>query len=110
MIIWNDKMFVTEGARKNLSKIKKKLEKPDKLRFGAYLITLSSNGKDLFDIYNLQFFPAKHFKEEGYDANIVGVAESLEEASKLAGSIVLGFEKKYGEIDHQKILKYFNEV
>lgn len=110
MIIWNDKMFVTEGAREKLNKIKKKLEKPDKIRFGAYLITLSSNGKDLFDIYNLQFFPSKHFKYAGYDANIVGVAESMEEASKLVGNIVLAFEKKYGEISHEKILEYFNEV
>lgn len=110
MIIWNDKMLVTDEAQKNLKKIKKKIEKPDKIRFGAYLITLSSNGTDLFDIYNLQFFPVKHFMEEGYDANIVGVAEDKEAAEKLAGSICLTFNNKFGKVCREDIIKYFNEV
>ena len=110
MIIWNDKMLVTDEAKKNLKKIKNKIEKPDKLRFGAYLITLSSNGTDLFDIYNMQFFPVKHFKEKGYDADIIGVAESKEAAEKLAGSICLTFGNRFGKVSREDIIKYFKEV
>ena len=65
MIVWSKKLFTSDSINeKKLKKIKKKLLKPDKIRFGAHLITLNTNGSDLFDIYSIMFFPARHFKKD----------------------------------------------
>jgi len=87
LIKWSERLYFTTGIGKKLEKIRKKLEKPDKLRFGAYLITLNNNGSDLFDIYNILMFPAKHFKE-GEDVEIVGVAKNEQEAKELTGAVI----------------------
>jgi len=88
VIEWSEKLFLTDSVKKKVNKIKKKLEKPDKLRFGAYLITLNNNGTDLFDIYNILMFPAKHFKKETENVRIVGVAKNEDEAKELAGIMI----------------------
>ena len=88
MIEWSDKLFITDSVKKKVKKIRKKIEKPDKIRFGAYLITLNDNGTDLFDIYNILMFPARHFKKETADIRIVGIAKDDGEAKELAGKMI----------------------
>ncbi len=107
MIIWNDKMYVTDSVKKNLKKIKKKIEKPQKIKHGAYLVTLNNNGTDLFDIYNILFFPGKHFNKEGYDVNVIGVARNFDEATKLVGNIVEKVNKKYGGISAEYVKSFY---
>ena len=112
MIIWSSKLFVSDSIKskpKKLKKIIKKLEKPNKIRFGAYLIALNTNGSDLLDIYNIMFFPAKHFKKVGYDVKLVGVAGSQEEAQELAGGMIARFLKDGYELTPEGIRGYFNE-
>lgn len=99
MIIWNEKMYVTDSVRGDLKEIQKKIEKPEKLRFGAYLITLCDNGPDLLEIYDILLFPAKHYKKAGADIEIVGVALNSEEAKELAGKIVTHVYNKTGDFD-----------
>ena len=110
MIMWSSRLFVSDSIKeKKLNKIKKKLEKPDKLRFGAHLITLNTNGKDLFDIYNILFFPARHFKKEAYDVKIIGVAGKEEEAKALAGGVIAKLVKEGVELTPEGIKGYFKE-
>ncbi len=109
MITWSKKLFLTDSAKKKIKKIRKKLEKPDKLRFGAFLITLNTNGKDLLDIYNILMFPAKHFKKEGNDVKIVGVAKSSDEAQELAGGIIARLLKENISLTPDGLREYFAE-
>lgn len=109
MVEWSKRLFVSEKARKKLKKIKKKLEKPDKLRFGAYLITLNTGGSDLLDIYNILMFPARHFKKGEYDAKIVGVAKNEDDAKQLAGNIIESVLKEKNEITSVAVKEYFCE-
>ncbi|MBO4920907.1 MAG: hypothetical protein J5372_03210 [Lachnospiraceae bacterium] len=83
MIEWSEKLYLTDSVKKKVKKIRKKIEKPDKIRFGAYLVTLNDNGTDLFDIYNILMFPAKHFKKEDTNVKIVGIAKDEDEAKLL---------------------------
>lgn len=99
MIRWNKKMFVTDSVRGELKDIQKKIEKPEKLRFGAYLITLCDNGTDLLEIYDILRFPAKHFAKSESDVEIVGVAYNSDEAKELAGKIVAHVYNKTGGFD-----------
>ncbi|MBR4342638.1 MAG: hypothetical protein IKP88_08030 [Lachnospiraceae bacterium] len=110
MIEWSNKLYLSETMMekpRKLKKIRKKLEKPDKLRFGAYLITLNSNGKDLFDIYNILTFPATHFKKEEWNVKIIGVAQNSDEAQELAGSIVMKLMKENVSLDPAALKEYF---
>ena len=109
MIEWSKKLFLSDAAKKKIKKIRKKLEKPDKLRFGAFLITLSTNGTDLFDIYNILTFPAKHFKREENYVKIVGVAKSSEEAQELAGGIIARLLKENVELTPDGLKGYFRD-
>ena len=110
MIIWSTKLFLGDSIKeKKLKKIRKKIEKPDKIRFGAYLITLNTNGSDLLDIYNIMFFPAKHFKKKDYDVKIVGVAGGADEAQELAGGMIARFLKEGFPLTPDGIRGYFKE-
>ena len=109
MVEWSEKLFVSDKAKKKLKKIKKKLEKPDKIRFGAYLITLNTGESDLLDIYNILMFPARHFKKDEYDATIVGVAKSENDAMELAGRIMESVLKEKNEISRESVLSYFSD-
>ena len=92
MIIWSSKLFVSDSMKeknlKKLKKIQKKLEKPNKIRFGAHLITLNTGTRDLLDIYSITFFPAKHYKTKEDNIYIVGVAGGSKESQQLAGGII----------------------
>ena len=110
MIEWSRKLFVSDDIKKKpgkLKKIRKKLEKPDKLRFGAFLITLNTNGSDLFDIYNILMFPAKHFKKEDSNVKIIGVAKNEEEAQELTGSIIMKLMKNNVSLTSDGIKEFF---
>ena len=113
MIEWSKKLFLSDSIKekpKKLRKIRKKLEKPDKLRFGAFLITLNSNGSDLFDIYNILLFPAKHFKKENTDVKIIGVAKNEDDAKELTGGIVLKLMKEGVSLTPDGLKGFFKEV
>ena len=112
MIEWSKKLFLSDSIKekpRKLKKIKKKLEKPDKLRFGAYLITLNTNGKDLFDIYNILMFPAKHFKKEIENVKIIGVAKNEDDAQELVGSIVMRLLKENVGLESSELKAYFTD-
>lgn len=107
MVIWNDKMIVTESVQQNLKKIKKKIEKPAKLKFGAHIITLSNSGKDLFDIYNILYFPGKHFNKEGYDVNVIGITKDHDEAIELVTGLLDSIYAEYGDVSAKRAYDYF---
>ena len=113
MIEWSKKLFLSDSIKekpKRLRKIQKKLEKPDKLRFGAFLITLNSNGSDLFDIYNILMFPAKHFKKENADVKIIGVAKNADDAKELTGGIVLKLMKEGVSLTPDGLKGFFKDA
>lgn len=111
MIIWSSKLFMSDSIKeknlKKFKKIKKKIEKPNKIRFGAHLITVNTNGKDLLDIYNITFFPVKHFKKEDHDVQIVGVAGGSDEAQELVGGIIAKLVNDGYELSPDGVNAYF---
>ena len=57
VIEWSGRLFVSDKIRKKLKKIKKKLDKPDRIRFGAFLITLNDSESDLLTYTTSLCFP-----------------------------------------------------
>jgi len=102
MIIWHEKMSVTSDIRGRFKDIKKKIEKPEKLKWGAYLITLCDNGVDLLEIYDILYFPSKHFSGKDYDITVVGAAGDKVTAEQLAGDIIAGIYNETGGFDVKK--------
>ena len=92
---WYGKLYVGPEAAKKQSKIIWKLN--------IYLVTLASNGKDLFDI-----LPSHLLKQKALRRNlpmIVGIAVGYEEAVDLVVGIVEETIQKTGGTDVRQYLK-----
>ena len=107
MIEWSGKLFLTDSVKKKVKKIRKKIEKPYKIRFGAYVVTLNDNGTDLFDIYNILMFPAKHFKKEDTDVTIVGLAGNEDESKELVIEIIKKITAENTPLTPDGLKEYF---
>ncbi|OUO80278.1 hypothetical protein B5F53_04785 [Blautia sp. An249] len=85
MLNWYSKLFVGEGARKNLSRTILKI-KAGRLAAGIYVITLSANPDNL-----LEFFRADLLKQKAFRLNcppIIGIAKGKDEAMDLVAQIL----------------------
>ncbi len=99
MIIWNKRLYCTEVIKPQLKEIKKKIEKPDKLRHGAYLVTISEDGAGILEIYDILFFPVGLFSGTEKNITIVGVAENKERAKELSCAIITRVYKDTGAFE-----------
>lgn len=83
---WYRKLYLGSGLEDKKDKLIKKLEGNAGVP-GLYVITLASNGKDLFDIFSADMLlqPVLH----GHCPTIVGLTKSWEEAVGIAEKIVV---------------------
>lgn len=85
MIHYIDELYLTDKTEKNLSKIKRKL------RLGAgtlslYVIMLSKNGSDVFEIVPAQMFKIRKYRH--MDHTIVGFAETRRKAYEIIEQLI----------------------
>ena len=99
---WYGKLYVGPEAAKKQSKIIWKL-KCGAGMLNIYLVTLASNGKDLFDI-----LPSHLLKQKALRRNlppIIGIAVGYEEAVGLVTGIVEETIRETGGTDVRQFLK-----
>ncbi len=100
---WYPHLYVGEQAEKKKKRIVWRIENHKKI-CGVYLITLSSNGKDIFDIFSCVYlsFPAVSRN----CPMIIGIAGSYWEAVDLAVAII---EDIYRETGSMQIRQYLEQ-
>lgn len=93
---WYRKLYLGDGIRKSKEELMKKIETGAGLP-GIYVLTLASNGWDLFDIFssNDLMQPVLH----GLCPVIVGLASGYDEAVEMAKDIALESYQKTGAFD-----------
>lgn len=93
---WYRKLYLGETVKKSKEELMDKLEKNAGLP-GMYVITLASNGRDLFDIFsaNQLLQPLFH----GLCPPIIGMASGYDEAVELAKEITLAAYRAKGNFD-----------
>ncbi|MDO5539079.1 MAG: hypothetical protein Q4F83_03255 [Eubacteriales bacterium] len=93
---WYRKLYLGEGMKKSRKELIKKLETNAGLP-GVYVITLASNGRDLFDIFsaNQLLQPVLH----GLCPPIIGLSSGYEEAMELSKDIALAAYRTNGNFD-----------
>jgi len=93
-MIWHKNLYVGEEAEKQRTKLIKQLDR-QKLVFGAYVITLASNQKDLLDV-----IPAfMLFREQNAKRQVIGLALTKDEAFSLCEKILMDVYHKTGGFD-----------
>ncbi len=91
---WHTLLYFGESAAKQRVKIVHDLEHK-KVNFGVFVIILSVNGKDLFDI-----IPGYMLQKDIYrDAPIIGVAVTKEEAYEVCEKMILDVYARTGGYD-----------
>lgn len=91
---WHTLLYFGESAAKKRQKIVRELEQK-KYSFGVFVIILSTNGKDLFDI-----IPSYLLQKENYqDMPILGVAVTKEEAYEVCEKMILDVYDRTGDYD-----------
>ncbi len=100
---WYPQLYVGEQVSKKRKKIIWKIDYHKKI-YNVYLITLASNGKDIFDIFSSAYlsFPAVYRN----CPLIVGIAGSYFEAVDLAVTII---EEIYRETGKTQIRQYLEQ-
>lgn len=93
---WYRQLYLGEGIRKSKEELMKKLETNAGLP-GIYVLTLASNGRDLFDIFSANYLmqPVLH----GLCPVIVGLASGYDEAVEMAQEIVVASYQTMGAFD-----------
>ncbi len=85
MIRYIDKLYLTEKTDKDISKIKKKL----RLGIGTvslYVIMLSKNSTDVFEIVPAQMFKFRKYRH--MDHIVIGFAESRKKAYEIVTRLI----------------------
>ena len=100
---WYKNLYFSEDARKKAVKIVKKLQNRE-FQPGVYVITLSLEKSDLFDIYPSYVLLQDYFQDK--ELVIIGLACSMEEALQLVTDIV---EEVYSSTKGVELRTYFQE-
>ncbi len=85
MITYHPRLYLTEKTEKKIDTIKWKLATGAGM-VQVYLITLSENETDLFDIYPAALFKQYYFRKREHI--VIGVAESKEAAMQLVRQMI----------------------
>lgn len=104
MITWDDDLRCSERIQKELGSIRRRVKRRRATSASTFCITLATNEKNLFDIYNMGELLFEHYRRSDIDLHIVGLADSREEACELAAQIVGEIYEATGGLD---VRKYF---
>ncbi|MCR5273016.1 MAG: hypothetical protein K6E13_08540 [Lachnospiraceae bacterium] len=99
---WYHDLYVGESIKGKEKKIKRKLERNAGM-INVHVITLASNGVDVFDI--IPAWEIKIFKKHFNDLFIVGIAGDFDEAVLMTGDIVMEKYKETGRLDTGKVIR-----
>ncbi len=92
---WYEDLYVGEKAKKHRYAIIQKIRR--RKPCGYYVLTPSSNGKNLLDLYPARALLHPFYKDR--DFLILGIAEDYEDAALLAARIVDELYRKTGAFD-----------
>ena len=84
MIRYLEPLYVTEKSSEKVDEMKRKIKWGAGM-IGLYLITLSSNENDVFDIFSVVMMKQRSFRHR--DLDVIGVAEDQEAAFMLVQRI-----------------------
>lgn len=93
MIRFLNPLFTTETTYDTGDEVKSLINDGVGLSF-VYVITLSENEADVFDIFNIMMFKQPVFRNRDYD--IIGLAENEGAAYELVGNIISAYQRQYG--------------
>lgn len=96
MIMFSRDLYLSVGVRKDKNKIIRNIRR-HKLQFGVYVISLSSNGKDTFDIIPSYMLGNDSYK--GNDITVLGLASGKEESMELAAKMIMDAMEATGDVD-----------
>ena len=96
MIVWRRDLYLGEGARDQKWKIIHNVRK-HKLQLGAYVIVLSVNGKDTFDLIPTYMLSENSYK--GRDIEVLGIALGKDEACELARQMIQDVFDRTGDVN-----------
>lgn len=105
MIKFSDNLYTTKATAPRLNRIKLKLVSGVGT-VNVHLITLASNGEDLFDIYSGIMFKSRRIRKRNY--TVVGIAESRKAAMNLILEMIKDCEKNTGKAENMR--EYFEKV
>ena len=94
MIRYAENLYLTDKTREDLNRIKRKLRLGAGMA-GMYVIMLSENPNDVFDIVESSMFKIRRFRHA--DHTVIGLAESRKKAYGIIESIVLAHYERTGK-------------
>ena len=92
---WADNLYVSEKASKRREKIIRRASKNAGL-LNVYFITLATNGKDLFDIFDASYLKLLSFRKQ--DLDVVGIAVNKADALELTIRILTDVYQQTGDV------------
>ena len=92
MIRYLDPLFTTEKTESEVEKVKHKIRTGAGM-IGIFLVTIASNGKDVFDIIPAPMMKQPSFRKR--DLYVVGIAQDQEAAFELVGRIFAEYHQAY---------------
>lgn len=105
---WYRRLYLGEGVKEKRDQLITRIEKNAGTRRirnkdGIFLITLASNGRDLFDIIKADYLlqPAMH----EHCPMIIGITDKYDEAATICSSIIVDMYKKNHNFDLPAYLK-----
>lgn len=104
MIKYHKDLYLTDITEKNLHKIKRRLKVGAGMA-GLYVIMLSDNPNDMFEIMHASMFKIRKIRHS--DHLVIGLAESRRKAYGIVEEIVTGHYRRTGRYDGIK--DYFSE-
>ncbi|MCR4741094.1 MAG: hypothetical protein K5886_12655 [Lachnospiraceae bacterium] len=98
MILYYEKLLLTDKTKKNIDKLKESIENAEGLILtGTYVLELAANEKDVFDLIPIQMFKFRAFRKR--DHLIIGFAESKRACYSLVEEIISEHYKVTGRYD-----------
>ena len=102
MIKWYPALYLDSVTKKNLRKIKRRMERR-KINLRVYCIALASNEKNLLDIYSTNELLFRYYRQK--DIKVIGLASSKESAIQLVADIVNDVYQQTGRLDVRTFFK-----
>ncbi len=105
MIRYSKDLYLTDNTEKNLKKIKRRLKLGAGMA-GTYIIMLSDNPNDMFEIMHASMFKIRRIRHA--DHLVIGLAESRRKAYTIIERIVTEHYQRTG--GYEGIKSYFAKV
>lgn len=104
MIKWYPALYLDSVTKKNLRRIKRRMERR-KINLRVYCIALASNEKNLLDIYSTNELLFQYYRQK--DIKVIGLASSKESAIQLVADIVNDVYQQTGRLDVRTFFKEY---